>query len=202
MIGRLLRKDIDNNNNLHEILLGETRVHPEYESFDESSDDAAINDFMILKLKKGQKCSPKDSNSFVRLPAASSKVDEKINSKQLEFSGWGSNTLLTRAELIYFNAPTTMASSPKPEVTYPDELRALSYPDIQLVSSAVCQSRYLEFFAEHTETRGDLTNRRLSDIDFRDESGSSMICMSPCSDEFFQCTFNKAGACISDSGCT
>ena len=155
MIGRLLRKDIDNNNNLHEILLGETRVHPEYESFDESSDDAAINDFMILKLKKGQKCSPKDSNSFVRLPAASSKVDEKINSKQLEFSGWGSNTLLTREELIYFNAPTTMSSSPKPEVTYPDELRALRFPDIQLVSSAVCQSRYLEVFFQNIPRQGE-----------------------------------------------
>ena len=179
-------------------------VHESFETFNNPNiGRMAIYDVMILFL--GTPLSMRCPGSFVKLPLVNADTPSNMLNKPLMVVGWGSTLPVSHQEFLELGLQYPQQ--------YPYEML---YTHLYYVPKSICQLRWQQYFNEmgpvqgvhpHPESPGilDTPGRHFANLlRFDDESGSSMLCASICTElELDECERKdeRVGTCNGDSGC-
>ena len=182
-------------------------VHEKYETF--TSDrfgQMSLYDFMILFLQTP--LSMRCPTSFVKLPLVNTDTPSNLLNKPLLVVGWGSTHPVSHQQFL---------DKIQNNIPYPIQLPyAMLYTQLHYVPKSICQLRWQQQFNDmgpvqgvhpHPELPGilDTPGQHFANLlRFDDESGSSMLCASICTElELDQCERKdeRVGVCHVDSGC-
>ena len=183
-------------------------VYEEYEEF-ESADmgTICINDFMLVMLRTPNILEMGCRSNFVRLPKKGL-TEHQLRGVTLTAVGWGSVTPVTHQQIL-----DKIQNCINYKIVRPDRMIET---DLSLVPSYICQKRYQQMLSEWGSVHGIRPDPKMgiyndkpgrfdiSDINFSQKSGKSMLCASMCIEEnLASCTekHGHKGACMGDSGC-
>ena len=181
-------------------------VHESYETFtNHRIEQMLLYDFMILFLQSP--LSNRCPVSFVKLPLVNADTPSNMLNKPLMVVGWGSTLPVT---------PQQFLEHMQTNIEYPTQLSfAMLYTYLYYVPKSICQLRWQQYFYDlgpvqgvhpHPESPGilDTPGQHFANLlRFDEESGSSMLCASICTElELDECERKdeRVGTCKGDSG--
>ena len=182
-------------------------VHESYETFTNYKvGKLLLYDFMILFLQTP--LSMRCPASFVKLPLINTDTPSNMLNKPLMVVGWGSTLPVTHQQFL---------EQTQSNIEYPTQFPfSMLYTHLYYVPKSICQLRWQQHFDDlgpvqgvhpHPELPGllDTPGQHFANLlRFDDESGSSLLCASICTElELDECERKdeRVGACTGDSGC-